>query len=62
MLVTRLDKVNKIVPKMEGAKDIYKQVPLSKADGSPNFSFRVFFASRKSPLLQNIFPGASGEN
>ena len=22
----------------------------------------VFFASRNSPLLQNIFPGASGEN
>lgn len=27
---------------MEGAKDIIKQVPLSKNDGAPLFSFRVF--------------------
>ena len=27
---------------MEGAKDVWKQVPISKNDGSPIFSFRVF--------------------
>jgi len=27
----------------------------------PSASVSVFFASRNSPLLQNIFPGASGE-
>ena len=27
---------------MEGANKAYKQVPISKADGSPTFSFRVF--------------------
>jgi quercetin dioxygenase-like cupin family protein len=27
---------------MEGAKGIYKQVPISRDDGSPSFSFRVF--------------------
>ena len=27
---------------MEGAKDIYKQVPISREDGSPTFCFRVF--------------------
>lgn len=27
---------------MEDAKNIYKQVPISQEDGSPNFSFRVF--------------------
>lgn len=27
---------------MEGAKGIYKQIPLSKEDGAPVFSFRVF--------------------
>ena len=27
---------------MEGAKDIWKQVPISRDDGSPMFSFRVF--------------------
>ena len=42
MLVTRLQEVEKTVPVMEGAKDIYKQVPLSTKDGVPNFSFRVF--------------------
>jgi quercetin dioxygenase-like cupin family protein len=42
MLVTRLSEVEKTVPIMEGAKDIYKQVPLSVKDGVPTFSFRVF--------------------
>jgi quercetin dioxygenase-like cupin family protein len=42
MLITDLDRVKKTVPVMEGAKGIFKQVPLSKADGAPNFSFRVF--------------------
>ena len=42
MLVTRLQEVEKTVPVMEGAKDIYKQVPLSVEDGVPTFSFRVF--------------------
>lgn len=42
MLVTRLEQVEKTVPQMEGAKGIYKQVPLSVKDGVPTFSFRVF--------------------
>ena len=42
MYITDLSKVDKIVPNMQGAKDIYKQVPLSKKDGAPVFSFRVF--------------------
>ncbi len=42
MHITRLEKVKKTVPDMDGAQDIYKQVPLSKKDGAPNFSFRVF--------------------
>ncbi|MFU8795673.1 MAG: cupin domain-containing protein [Dehalococcoidia bacterium] len=42
MNVTRLDKVEKTVPEMEGAKGIYKQIPLSREDGVPAFSFRVF--------------------
>lgn len=42
MHVTRLDKVGKTIPGMEGAKGIYKQVPLSRKDGVPTFSFRVF--------------------
>ncbi len=42
MYVTGLDKVRKFVPPMEGARGVYKQIPLSKADGVPTFSFRVF--------------------
>ena len=42
MLVTRLQQVEKTIPQMEGAKGIYKQVPLSVKDGVPTFSFRVF--------------------
>jgi quercetin dioxygenase-like cupin family protein len=34
--------VDKIVPKMEGAEGVFKQVPISKADGVPTMSFRVF--------------------
>jgi quercetin dioxygenase-like cupin family protein len=34
--------VEKVPMNMEGAKDTYKQVPVSKNDGAPSFSFRVF--------------------
>ena len=27
---------------MEGAKDVWKQIPVAKADGTPSFSLRVF--------------------
>ena len=37
-----LDQVAKSKMAMEGAKDVYKQLPISKADGTPSFSFRVF--------------------
>lgn len=42
MKITSLDKVGKIEVTMDGAKNTYKQVPISKNDGSPTFSFRVF--------------------
>lgn len=42
MLVTRLSDVEKTVPVMKGAKDVYKQMPLAKKDGVPTVSFRVF--------------------
>jgi quercetin dioxygenase-like cupin family protein len=42
MHVTRLDEIEKTVPEMEGAKRVYKQVPLSAKHGAPTFSFRVF--------------------
>jgi len=42
MYVIGLDEVQKTVPAMEGAKGVHKQVPLSRKDGVPTFSFRVF--------------------
>ncbi len=42
MFITHLDQVKKIVPEMPGAQGVLKQIPLSRADGVPNFAFRVF--------------------
>lgn len=42
MKITRLEEVTKTRMAMEGAKDVWKQLPVSKADGTPNFSLRVF--------------------
>jgi len=42
MKLISLNKVEKTRPVMEGAKNILKQVPISKKDGSPNFAVRVF--------------------
>lgn len=42
MYISNLDKIKKIKPNMEGAKDIYKQIPISRENGAPVFSFRVF--------------------
>jgi quercetin dioxygenase-like cupin family protein len=42
MYVTKLDKVEKTILVMEGAKGVYKQILLSRKDRVPTFSFRVF--------------------
>lgn len=42
MKITRLDSVDKKTMSMEGAKNVLKQVPVSKEDGSPLMSVRVF--------------------
>ena len=42
MKVISLDKVNKTKVEMEGAKNAWKQMPLSKKDGAPVYSYRVF--------------------
>lgn len=42
MKICSLEKVEKMKLNIEGAKNIYKQVPISRDDGSPEFSFRVF--------------------
>lgn len=42
MKVVKLASVRKVRVQMEGAQGVAKQVPISAADGSPSFSFRVF--------------------
>ena len=42
MHITSLKKAKKTIPDMEGAKGVYKQIPISKENGTPRFSFRVF--------------------
>jgi quercetin dioxygenase-like cupin family protein len=42
MYVIGLDEVQKTIPAIEGAKGVHKQIPLSRKDGVPTFSFRVF--------------------
>jgi quercetin dioxygenase-like cupin family protein len=42
MYVIALDEVHKTIPVMEGTKGVHKQIPLSRKDGVPTFSFRVF--------------------
>jgi quercetin dioxygenase-like cupin family protein len=42
MKITALDELKKTKVALEGAMEVWKQVPISKDDGSPLFSFRVF--------------------
>ncbi len=42
MKITNLEKTPMTKMDMEGAKDTYKQIPISKVNGISNFSFRVF--------------------
>jgi quercetin dioxygenase-like cupin family protein len=42
MKIISLDNIKKTEMDMEGAYKVQKQLPLSRADGSPTFSFRVF--------------------
>lgn len=42
MKVIPLTEVQKVKVNMEGAKDAWKQIPLSKEDGAPVYAYRVF--------------------
>jgi quercetin dioxygenase-like cupin family protein len=42
MKTIALEQVPKVTMAMEGAKNVIKQLPISRADGTPSFSFRVF--------------------
>ena len=42
MKIVSLDTVPTVRMDMEGARDAFKQIPISSADGTPNLSVRVF--------------------
>lgn len=42
MKICSLETTEKSLVNMKGAEKVYKQVPISKVDGPPTFSFRVF--------------------
>jgi quercetin dioxygenase-like cupin family protein len=42
MYITGLNKGEKMPVTAEGVKGVHKQVPLSRKNGAPTFSFRVF--------------------
>ncbi len=56
MKITNLNKVEKKRVTMAGAKDVFKQVPISKDDGSPMFSFRVFTVEGKGHTPYHAHP------
>ena len=57
MYVIGLDEVQKTIPAIEGAKGVHKQIPLSRQDGVPTFSFRVFTIEPRghTPFHQHKF-------
>ena len=56
MKITSLDKIEKEKIIMEGAKDVWKQIPISKNDGSPVFSFRVFTIEQNGQTPYHTHP------
>lgn len=57
MKIISLSNVKKIKAEMEGAENVFKQVPVSKNDGAPLFSFRVFTVGPEghTPFHQHPF-------
>jgi quercetin dioxygenase-like cupin family protein len=57
MYITRLNRVEKTTSTLEGAIGVYKQIPLSRKDGVPTFSFRVFTIEPRghTPFHQHEF-------
>ena len=61
MYITALGEVKKIIPDMEGAKGVYKQVPISKENGTPTFSFRCSVYGSWHPAPKQFNPSSSGK-
>ena len=59
-------KQHRIIKSFKGFEEIVRAFLVNRLvndlDYKPELIEIVFFASRNSPLLQNIFPGTGGEN
>ena len=57
MHLSSLKKARKFKPDMPGAEGVSKQIPISREDGAPSFSFRVFTIEPggHTPLHQHPF-------
>ncbi len=56
MKVMSLEKIEKSAVDMAGAKNLWKQVPVSGEDGSPMFCFRVFTVDPNGHTPYHIHP------
>lgn len=56
MKIVHLHDVEKKPVDLEGAKNVMRQTPISAADGSPHFSFRVFTVAPGGNTPYHIHP------
>ena len=56
MKITTLKELEKTKVAMEGASNVWKQVPISKNHGSPTFSFRVFTVEQQGHTPYHTHP------
>lgn len=57
MKINNIDVVEKVRVDMAGAEGAFKQIPISKSDGTPAYSFRVFTIEPKghTPYHKHAF-------
>lgn len=56
MKITTLKEIEKTKVTMEGASNVWKQLPISKNHGSPSFSFRVFTVEQEGHTPYHAHP------
>lgn len=60
MKITSLKKEKRDKVEMEGARNVWRQVPISRDDGAPTFSFRVFTIEPEGYTLFHSHPFEHG--
>ncbi len=56
MKIINIDNASKVKVEMDGVKNVFKQIPISSADGSPIFSFRVFSIEPNGHTPYHVHP------